>query len=135
MYKDVVQLLESVKDNDFQLVALYSMSIIRLSKLDKARLNSKFAKRVGEIFDLEGRLDPNISRNDPRPHQQQALDNAWKHLKAEKLCGFFFAFTLAQAVCVGTRFQKTLAYRECRDKYNSILAELGLHVYIEPDIA
>jgi hypothetical protein len=91
-----------------------------------------FDSRVNELLDAEGRLQyPNS--DDVRLYQEAALDIAWKHLRADKFFGFFSLFTIAQACCIGSKYQQTLTYRECRAKYNSMLQDLGLSMYIEPE--
>ena len=130
MYRDVVQLLDHVKDDSAQFVALFSLSIVKLNRLDRARLNSKFGKRLEQILDAEGRLSLEVDVD--ANVQQQALDIAWKHLRANKFQNFFLLFTISDAAGFDKRLQQTIAYRECRDKYNSMLTDLGLQDHVEP---
>ena len=132
MYRDIVQLLDHGKGSDAQFVALFALSIIKLNRLDRARLNSKFGKRLEQILNAEGRISIEVDVD--TNVQQQALDSAWKHLRANKFQNFFLLFTVSDAAGFDKRFQQTIAYRECKDKYNSMLTDLGLQDHVEPTI-
>jgi hypothetical protein len=137
-YKDTLSVMEAAKD-DFQTIVLYSLCIFRLSKLDRHRFNSKYLKRINEILDAEGRLTLRASSSSSQDqHMQDALDNAWRHLRAGKLFGFFLCYLIAQVTIIGSksqdRFRSTIAYKECREKYNEIVTNMGLPDRTEPEV-
>ena len=125
-YKDLIDLIDASKADAFSFVYLYTLSSINRSKIEKARLHIRYSKEIMKLLDDEGRLELRLDGTDDASRESACLDLSWRCLKANKLLGFANTFTIALAFIKSKRTKSTIAYKECKAKYDELLEERGL---------
>jgi hypothetical protein len=125
-YKELVDLIDTSKVDSFSFVYLYTLSTMNCSKIEKARLHNRYSKEIIKLLDDEGRLELRFDETNEFSRESSCLDFAWRCLKADKLLGFANTFTIALAVLKSDRIKQTLAYKECKAKYDELLEKHGL---------
>lgn len=125
-YKDLIDLIDASKADAFSFVYLYTLSSINRSKIEKARLHIRYSKEIMKLLNDEGRLELRLDETSEASRESSCLDLSWRCLRANKLLGFANTFTIALAFLKSDRIKNTIAYKECKAKYDELLEKHGL---------
>ena len=125
-FKDLIDLIDASKSDSFAFVTLFTLSSLRRSKIDKARLHNRYSKEINKLLDDEGRIELKFDDKDRFSQESSCLDLAWRCLRANKLLGFANTCTIAFAFCTSDRIRQTIAYKECKAKYDELLEKHGI---------